>query len=84
MLPKARLEGESLDFRRKARVSRWAGVIDGCLLWLSQKDIEGKCSFYTINGNLLHRILLGSPDGKFIEAIYTREIARRVVEHLQD
>ena len=26
--PEARLEGESLDFRRKARVSRWAGVIN--------------------------------------------------------
>ena len=32
MHPEARLEGESLDFRRKARVSRRAGVIDGCLL----------------------------------------------------
>ena len=27
--PEARLKGKSLDFRRKARVSRWAGVIDG-------------------------------------------------------
>ena len=32
MHPEARLEGESLDFRRKARVSRRAGVIDSCLL----------------------------------------------------
>ena len=30
--PEARLKGESLDFRRKARVSRRAGVIDSCLL----------------------------------------------------
>ena len=28
----ARLKGESLDFRRKARVSRRAEVIDSCLL----------------------------------------------------
>ena len=35
MHPEARLEGESLDFRRKARVSRRAGVIDGRLSWLS-------------------------------------------------
>ena len=33
--PEDRLKGESLDFRRKARVSRRAGVIDSCLLWLS-------------------------------------------------
>ena len=32
MYPEARLDGESLDFRRKARVSRRAGVIDSCLL----------------------------------------------------
>ena len=32
MHPEARLEDESLDFRRKARVSRRAGVIDGRLL----------------------------------------------------
>ena len=32
MYPEARLEGESLNFRRKARVSRRAGVIDSRLL----------------------------------------------------
>ena len=30
--PEDRLEGESLDFRRKARVSRRTGVIDSCLM----------------------------------------------------
>ena len=43
--PEARLKGESLDFRRKARAQRRAGVTDSCLLWLSQKDIEGKYRF---------------------------------------
>ena len=32
LAPEDRLKGESLDFRRKARVSRRAGVIDSCLL----------------------------------------------------
>ena len=47
MHPEARLKGESLDLYKRARVSRRAGVIDSCLLWLSQKDIEGKCLFYS-------------------------------------
>ena len=42
MHPEARLEGESLDFRRKARVSRRAGVIDGCRLTVRE---VGKCRF---------------------------------------
>ena len=51
--PEARLEGESLDLRRKARVSRRAGVIDSCVLSLTLKRLrrlldrreEGKCRF---------------------------------------
>ena len=42
MHPEARLEDESLDFRRKARVSRRAGVIDGCRL--TAREV-GKCRF---------------------------------------
>ena len=38
--PEARLEGESLDFRRKARVSRRAGVIDGRVLSLTLKRLR--------------------------------------------
>ena len=35
-------KGVSLDFRRKTRVSRRAGVIDSCLLTVRE---EGKCRF---------------------------------------
>ena len=40
MHPEARLDGESLDFRRKARVSRRAGVIDGRVLSLTLKRLR--------------------------------------------
>ena len=46
MHPEARLEGESLDFRRKARVSRRAGVIDGCRLTVRE---VGKCRFICVS-----------------------------------
>ena len=45
MHPEARLEGESLDFRRKARVSRRAGVIDGRLLTIRLRSEEDECRF---------------------------------------
>ena len=50
MHPEARLEGESLDFRRKARVSRRAGVIDGRLLSIRLRSEEDECRFYTNEG----------------------------------
>ena len=43
--PEARLEGESLDFRRKARVSRRAGVIDSRLLSIRLRSEEDECRF---------------------------------------
>ena len=43
MHPEARLEGESLDFRRKARVSRRAGVIDGRRLTIRLRSEEDEC-----------------------------------------
>ena len=43
--PEARLKGESLDFRRKARVSRRAGVIDGRLLSIRLRSEEDECRF---------------------------------------
>ena len=46
MHPEARLEGESLDFRRKARVSRRAGVIDSRLLSIRLRSEEDECRFY--------------------------------------
>ena len=46
MHPEARLEGESLDFRRKARVSRRAGVIDGRLLSIRLRSEEDECRLY--------------------------------------
>ena len=49
MHPEARLKGESLDFRRKARVSRRAGVIDGRLLTIRLRSEEDECRLYTIN-----------------------------------
>ena len=49
MHPEARLEGESLDFRRKARVSRRAGVIVGRLLTIRLRSEEDECRLYTIN-----------------------------------
>ena len=49
MHPEARLKGESLDFRRKARVSRRAGVIDGRLLSIRLRSEEDECRLYTIN-----------------------------------
>ena len=49
MHPEARLKGESLDFLRKARVSRRAGVIDGRLLTIRLRSEEDECRFYTIN-----------------------------------
>ena len=45
MHPEARLEGESLDFRRKARVSRRAGVIDSRLLTIRLRSAEDECRF---------------------------------------
>ena len=45
MHPEARLEGESLDFRRKARVSRRAGVIDSRLLTIRSRSEEDECRF---------------------------------------
>ena len=45
MHPEARLEGESLDFRRKARVSRRAGVIDSRLLTIRLRSEEDECRF---------------------------------------
>ena len=48
MHPEARLEGESLDFRRKARVSRRAGVMDGRLLSIRLRSEEDECRFYLI------------------------------------
>ena len=45
MHPEARLEGESLDFRRKARVSRRAGVIDGRLLTIRLRSEEDEYRF---------------------------------------
>ena len=45
MHPEARLNGESLDFRRKARVSRRAGVIDGRLLTIRLRSEEDECRF---------------------------------------
>ena len=52
MHPEARLNGESLDFRRKARVSRRAGVIDGCRL--TAREV-GKCRFiYMMPGQAGH------------------------------
>ena len=45
MYPEARLKGESLDFRRKARVSRRAGVIDGRLLSIRLRSEEDECRF---------------------------------------
>ena len=39
------LKGESLDFRRKARVSRRAGVIDGRLLSIRLRSEEDECRF---------------------------------------
>ena len=41
--PEARLTGESLDFRRKARVLRRAGVIDGRLLSIRLRSEEDEC-----------------------------------------
>ena len=49
MHPEARLEGESLDFRRKARVSRRAGVIESRLLTIRLRSEEDECRLYTIN-----------------------------------
>ena len=49
MHPEARLEGESLDFRRKTRVSRRAGVIDGRLLSIRLRSEEDECRLYTRN-----------------------------------
>ena len=46
MHPEARLKGESLDFGRKARVSRRAGVIDGRLLSIRLQSKEDECRFY--------------------------------------
>ena len=46
MHPEARLKGESLDFRRKARVSRRAGVIDGRLLSIRLRSEEDECLIY--------------------------------------
>ena len=45
MHPEARLEGESLDFRRKARVSRRAEVIDSRLLSIRLRSEEDECRF---------------------------------------
>ena len=45
MHPEARLKGESLDFRRKARVSRRAGVIDSRLLLIRLRSEEDECRF---------------------------------------
>ena len=47
--PEARLTGESLDFRRKARVLRRAGVIDGRLLSIRLRSEEDECRFYIYN-----------------------------------
>ena len=44
MHPEARLDGDSLDFRRKARVSRRAGVIDSRLLTIRLRSEEDECS----------------------------------------
>ena len=49
MHPEARLKGESLDFRRKARVSRRAGVIDSRLLSIRLRSEEDECRFYIYN-----------------------------------
>ena len=46
MHPEDCLKGESLDFRRKARVSWRAGVIDGCLLWISQSPQRASAALY--------------------------------------
>ena len=46
MHPEARLEGESLDFHRKARVSRRAGVIDSRLLSIRLRSEEDECRLY--------------------------------------
>ena len=45
MHPEARLKGESLDFRRKARVSRRAGVIDSRLLSIRLRSEEDEYRF---------------------------------------
>ena len=46
MHPEARLDGESLDFRRKTRVSRRAGVIDGRRLTIRLRSEEDECRLY--------------------------------------
>ena len=43
--PEGRLEGETFDFHRKARVSRRAGVIDGRLLTIRLRSEEDECRF---------------------------------------
>ena len=48
MHPEARIEGESLDFHRKARVSRRAGIIDSRLLSIRLRSEEDECRFLYI------------------------------------
>ena len=54
MHPEARLEGESLDFRRKARVSRRAGVIDSSPLMTFVERLQGRDRFIHINQGILN------------------------------
>ena len=58
--PEARLEGESLDFCRKARVSRRAGVIDGCRLTVRE---VGKCRFICVSDSQSSRGSYKNLDG---------------------
>ena len=60
MHPEARLNGESLDFRRKARVSRRAGVIDGCRLTVRE---VGKCRFICVSDSQSSRGSYKNLDG---------------------
>ena len=60
MHPEARLKGESLDFRRKARVSRRAGVIDGCRLTVRE---VGKCRFICVSDSQSSRGSYKNLDG---------------------
>ena len=57
--PEDRLKSESLDFRRKARVSRRAGVIDGCLLTAGKRAsaaliVVSEASHIKTNGTNLY------------------------------
>ena len=60
MHPEARLNGESLDFRRKARVSRRAGVIDGRLLTirLRSEEDESRFIYTTMPGTIVPGLYL--------------------------